>query len=272
MSTAFSTADLRTALRFPFQSKGWLNHFLVGSALFFANSFIPFIPAIFVYGYCARLMRHTVNGQALALPEWNDWGGLFKDGLRSTAIGFLYLGPGAIVMLGGSLIYFMAIMVGVIATDDGAVEVVSPVFPLFMFGAVAVLFISMALGWALWTLGAVPMPLALAHSAARQQFLAAFDLRALGQIIRADKWGYLLSWVIVMGLVGVIYLAFMLLYFTVILCLFSYVFLAPLGFYAMLVAAAVFGNFYRENMPAPALLSASEAPAAVSEDSSLRSE
>ena len=253
MSNSFSAADLRTVLRFPFQAKGWLNHFLVGSALFFANAFVPFIPVIFAYGYLARLLRNTANGQPLTMPEWNDWGGLFKDGLRSMAVGLLYLGPSTIVMVGGGFIYFAAMMTVAFTAESGATDTATSPFFILWLGAFFIFFISMFLGWLLWTLGAVPLPLALAHSAARQQFLAAFDLRVFGKIIRADKWGYLLSWVIVMGLFGVIYTAFMLMYFTVVLCVFSYILITPLAFYVMLVAAAVFGNFYRENMPTPSV-------------------
>jgi len=109
-----------------------------------------------------------------------------------------------------------------------------------------VLFGSMFFGWFLSVLGALPLPVALAHFVARDKFSAAFDLRVIGKLILADKWGYLLSWVVVMGLFGLVYIGFFLIYSTFILCAFAYIIVTPFVFYIMLVAAVVFGSFYRD--------------------------
>lgn len=250
MSTSFSTADLRQTLRFPFQSKSWLNHFIIGSGLLLANSFIPFLPVLLVYGYMLRLMRHTLHETEVTMPEWGQWGDLFKDGLRCVAIGLVYLGPSLIIFMGGAGLYFMTMMGGVMLTEQRTSRGM-PMFPAIMFGAVMIFFAAMFIGWLLGIVGTLPLPVALAHATAQNRLSAAFDLRALATIIRADKWGYLLSWVLVLGLFQTIYFIFLLFYFTVILCFIGYLLITPITFYLMLVSTAVFGQFYRENMPQP---------------------
>ena len=247
MANSFSAADLRKTLSFPFQSKSGWNHFLIGSALLFANAFIPFIPALLVYGYFVRLMRNAIHDQPFSMPDWDHWGDLAKDGFRSMVIAFIYLGPGFAVWLGGFLVYFFVTFFGVIMSESGSANrTMIQTFPILLLVGMTVLFGSMFFGWFLSVLGALPLPVALAHFVARDKFSAAFDLRVIGKLILADKWGYLLSWVVVMGLFGLVYIGFFLIYSTFILCAFAYIIVTPFVFYIMLVAAVVFGSFYRD--------------------------
>lgn len=247
MANSFSAADLRKTLSFPFQSKGGWNHFLIGSALLFANAFIPFIPALLVNGYFVRLMRNAIHDQPFSLPDWDQWGDLAKDGFRSMVIAFIYLGPGFVVWFGGFLVYFVVAFLGAIMSESGSANrTMIQTFPLLFLIAIIILFGSMFFGWLLSVLGALPLPVALAHFVARDKFSAAFDLRVIGKLILADKWGYLLSWVVVIGLSGLVYIGFFLLYSTVILCAFAYLIVTPFVFYVMLVASVLFGSFYRE--------------------------
>jgi uncharacterized membrane protein len=65
--------------------------------------------------------------------------------------------------------------------------------------------------------------------------------------VRKDKWGYFIAWLLVVGLLGVVYLGFILAYMTFILCLVGYLFLFPISFYIMLVSASLFGKHYRDS-------------------------
>lgn len=51
----------------------------------------------------------------------------------------------------------------------------------------------------------------------------------------------------VAGLMGVLYFTFMIAYYSIILCCFAPILLAPIGFYESLVGAALFGQIYRES-------------------------
>ena len=247
MADAFSVTSLRTAFSFPFQSRDWSGRFLIGTALLFASLFIPIIPALFVYGYVVEVMRQTIKGEAPVLPEWKNWGQLALDGLRSLAVGVAYMGPGLVIMIGGWVVY-MAMYFGggiLLAGTPSHQDPSSLVFVL-MLGAVVILLLSMFVGWLLSFVGVIPLPVALAHFVANDKLSAAFQMRQWGAIVRADKWGYFIGWVIVLGLVGVMYFALLLMYFTVIFCCVMYFVLIPIGFYLLLISAVIFGQFYRE--------------------------
>jgi hypothetical protein len=247
MSDLFSTTSLRTAFSFPFQSKDWVGRFLIGVALLFASMFIPIIPALFAYGYAVDVMRQAINGNVPVLPEWKNWGQLGLDGLRSLAVGAVYLGPGFLVMIGGWVLYMIMYFgaFAMIASTPSHQEP-SGVGIALMMGAMGVLFFSMFVSWLLIILGGIPLPAALAHFVARERLGAAFHVREWSAIIGADKWGFFIAWVVTMGLVGLVYFAMMMVYFTIIFCFLIYFIAVPVGLYLMLVSAVVFGQFYRE--------------------------
>lgn len=246
MTDVFAMTSLRTAFQFPFQSRDGANRLLVGAALSLGGVIIPILPTLLVYGYVVRVLRQAASGVEAAMPEWNDWGRLLADGLKSTLIVLLYLAPGIVVMATGYLVYFVASFGGLAfleGTSPGAELPAS--YLLLLFGSVAVLVVSLFVGGALWLAGLLPLPAALAHFAAEDRFAAAFDVPAWWRLINADRWGYLLGWVVTLGLVGVMNTIFTLLYLTIILCLLAGYVLAPLGFYLLLVAAVIFGQVYR---------------------------
>jgi hypothetical protein len=247
MSEVFSSGSLRSLIKFPFQSPNWKGRFLIGSGLLLASYIIPIVPAIFVYGYLAGVMRQAIQGEPLVLPEWRDWGRLAKDGVRCFVVGLLFMAPGFIVMYAGMALYMVVFVWGSASMNAGATSDAISSLPFFlMFGAMGIFFISMFLGWFLTMLGLVPFPAALAHFVAQDKVGAALNVREWSKIIKADKWGYLVSWVITLGLGGIIYFAFMLVYFLGIFCFPIFIVFVPVGLYLLLVAAAVFGQFYRE--------------------------
>lgn len=117
MNELLSTPSLRNILKFPFVTKEWIVPFIIGTALIFAGMIIPIIPLIFVYGYLALVMRMSINGEVMLLPAWNNWGRLFKDGLRSLAVGAIYLGPGIIVSMIGFSAYIVMFVASIALTE-----------------------------------------------------------------------------------------------------------------------------------------------------------
>ena len=259
MSEAFSLAPLKRILRFPFQEAQWQGKFVIGSALTLAGMIIPIIPAIFVYGYVLRVMRQVLAGQAPGLPQWDEWGDLFRDGLSAFAVGLVYFLPALIVWIVGIGLYFATTFYLPFAATTGADETeIIASFMLMTFGGMAVMFLSMALGTILGLLGAVAVPMATAHFAAEGRLGAAFRVRQWWRILKADKMGYFAAWVVVAGLFAVLYAAVLVLYSTLILCFIIPILAAPIGFYLLLVGAAAFGETYRENAAALSESSATE--------------
>ena len=107
MTTAFTSEHLRKTLVFPFKDEKWFTKFIVFFAVALANFIIPIVPSIFICGYLFRIMKPIIKeGTEPKLPEWNDWGGLFKDGFRLFAVNFIYTFPAAVVGIFGTLVYF----------------------------------------------------------------------------------------------------------------------------------------------------------------------
>jgi hypothetical protein len=250
MNETLTSNSLRTAFYFPFKRNDWIVPFIIGTALFFAGMIVPIIPILFVYGYFAEIMRMSINGEEMVLPNWANWGKLFKDGLRCAGVGLVYLGPGIVVSMIGFVAYFVMIIASIALTPEssGYDSTSAGWSVLVMFAAMGTLFLSMFFGTILLMAGAIPLPAALAHLIAQEKFGAAFHIREWTRIIRRDSWGYFIAWVLVVGLFGVLYLGFMLAYLTFILCFIGYLLLFPVSFYIMLVSAALFGKQYRESV------------------------
>jgi len=119
--------------------------------------------------------------------------------------------------------------------------------PAILLGSMAIMFVSMFVGSILTLLGAIALPVALSHTVAEDDLVAAFRVRQWWGILKADKLGYFISWVIIAGLMGILYLILMLAYSTLVLCCLLPILMAPVGLYIMLIGAALFGQTYRES-------------------------
>lgn len=250
MSAKTATIDpVKRLLRFPFDAADWRTPFLIGTGLIWAGYVIPLVPLIFVYGYAVRIMRQTIAGEHPSLPAWDDWGAIGRDGLLAAVVALLYMLPAFILFLGGIFLYtftFLGLpLTTTLAEDPGAAAGLSI---LGIFLGMGAMFLALFIGFVLALAGTIPLPAAVAHVVTENDLGAAFRLRHIWRIIRADGWSYFTAWVIGGGLVMVGYTAFIAGYYTIVLiCLMPFL-LAPFIFYATIVGAAVFGESYRENV------------------------
>jgi hypothetical protein len=248
MSETVTIASLKDLFRFPFQGPKWQNSFIIGSVLTFGSFIIPIIPLIFVAGYGMQIMRQAIKGQEIELPEWNDWGKLATDGLRMMGIGLIYTLPGFVVLVGGMVFYFAGSftlpLMAAFGQDNGGP---SAAFPLVIFLLMAVLFLSLLVGFVLYALGAIPLPAATAHFVAKDHFGAAFHVREWWPLVRVNKLGYLIAFVVVFGLYWIMSFVLMITYYTMILCFLVPFLAGPILFYLALISAALFGQTYRES-------------------------
>ncbi len=245
MSKATTVASIKDLLRFPFQGPDWQNRFLIGSALVLLGSFIPIVPFIFVLGYVLELVRRAAQGEELTLPDWHDWGKLAVDGLRALAVQLVFLLPGLLIMVVGIGLYFVATFAMPLMSMAGESEAV--VFSMFfLFGSMGIMFLGMAAGSLLLLLGAIPLPAALVHLSLHDKVSAGLRIREWWPILRANKLGFLVAWVIVGGVWAIVYAVYMVAYYTICLCCLLPVIMAPASFYLLLIGAAVFGQAYRD--------------------------
>ena len=248
MPQVSTLTPLKAIFRFPFQGAEWRNRFLVGTVLMFAGFVVPIVPLIFVYGYALQVMRQAIEGQDLTLPAWTDFNRLGKDGLRGAAVSLVFMLPGALVSFGGMALYMGSIFAMPLMVGSGRDPQGEAVFVMLLLGSMAIMFLSMAAGTLLSVAGMVPIPVATAHMLAKDKLSAAFRVREGWRLIRANWLGYLIGWIVVGGVGMLLYLALMILYYTLVLCCLIPFVIAPIGFYLSLVSAALFGQIYRESV------------------------
>jgi len=105
MSTAApapsGTVDFGRAFTSVTEDPDWIKKILIGGAFMLLSSVLVGVP--FVLGYFSQTLRNVVAGAARPLPEWDDLGGIFSEGLRLTAVYLVYvLAVGVVRAWGGA--------------------------------------------------------------------------------------------------------------------------------------------------------------------------
>lgn len=244
MKLQAATTQLKPFFRFPFQEAQARSRFLAGSGLLLGGFIVPIIPGLFAYGYALRILRSTAEGEAPSMPAWDDWASLLSLGVRGAIISLIFMLPSLSVFLLGLAIYFATFLLIPLSAASEA-NGNDPFFVLLLL-AMGALFASMAIGSVLLILGTIPLPVSISHFVMKDRLGAAFRVREWWPILSANRLGYFISFVIVSGFLWLAYYVFFVLYSTFILLCLAFLIMAPIGFYAMLVAASLFGETYRE--------------------------
>ena len=238
--------QLRQVIRYPFLAPDWQSRYWIGVGLFVLGFIIPLVPWLFVSGYFMRVLRSSIQEQELVLPAWDDWGSLALDGLRQMVVTFVFLLPGFLVLFGGQVLYFISFFGATFSASAG--DPSNPMPILAMFGSMGIMFLSLALGMLLMFLGLIPLPMALAHCAAKGSLGAAFRFGEWWRLLRHNAWDYFIAWVVLIGLGMVLATPLMLAYYTLVLiCLVPFL-TALIGFYLLLIYGSLFGQVYRDSL------------------------
>lgn len=213
------TFDFVRPLAFVFEDPRWIAKILLGG-VFVLASFV-LIGVFFLYGYFARLVRNVIDGVEHPLPEWEDLGEFFSEGLRLFFVTLLYGLPFFVIAL------FVIVPIAMMGNfDNDAIRNMSG----GMMSCVVCLLFPLGLALAVW------LPGALIMSVVSRDFAAAFDFRRIAAFIRANLGNYLLAFVVWLiarfaaGIVGVALLCVGLLF---------------TQFWAMVVGAYAFAQTYR---------------------------
>lgn len=240
------TSQLKPLFVFPLRDKQSRRQFLIGSGILFLGYFVPILPGIVVFGYALQVLKSTANGESASMPAWNDWPALFLNGLKGTLVNLIFFLPGFMAFLVGFAAYFSSFIF--LTASSGARYDPNGQAILGIFISMAILFLSMALGMLLFLLGTIPFPVSLAHFVVNDRLGAAFKVREWWPILKANRLGYLISFVILFGIFGILNFSFLILYYTFILLCLAYLILIPVSFYVILLGAALFGDSYREGL------------------------
>jgi hypothetical protein len=210
--------DFLRPFTFVFDDPQWIPKVLIGG-LFFLASFV-IVGVFFLYGYIARLTRNVIDGLPNPLPEWDDLGEYFSEGLKLFAVGLVYAIP--IVIVVGLAIVPAAF---VSSSDSDAARNIGGM----SMACIYCLMLPLSLALALW------LPAALLRVIVTREFSAAFEFSRIWQFIRENIGNYLLAivvWLVARFAAGM----------GIVLCIVGVVFT---GFWALTVAAHAFGQVYR---------------------------
>ena len=92
--------DINKAVRYVTEDKTWLSKLLIG-VLMSVLSFL-IVPALILQGYVVKIIRRVMGGEWDGLPEWDDWGGLLRDGFFVTVAEIVYTLPFILLMIVGA--------------------------------------------------------------------------------------------------------------------------------------------------------------------------
>jgi len=168
--------DFAKPFSFVFEDPDWVRKIVLGGLFYLAAVFI--VGWFFLLGYCARLARNVINGAQRPLPEWDDLGDIFAEGLRLFVVAFLHYLP----------ILAIAILLGIPAALVSAVRNESMQFlGSGIVGCMACLIVPFAFCITVW------MPAALLRTAVTEQIGPAFEFAAIWQFIRDNLGNYVLA-------------------------------------------------------------------------------
>lgn len=244
MNNNLSAGSLKKIFSYPFHDANWPRKFVIGSLVTLPSLLIPILPAVFLFGYYARIFKDIVVREAEpSLPAWEDWETLFMDGLRVFGVWIIYFLPGILLFGFSYLILFFVALLDSLASSTG-VQALLPFFG--MSGMMG--FLGFAILYALVI--SFIIPVAIGHVIVHDDFFAGFRIGAWWPILKANLLGFFISIVILLGLVMVTQFLVQFLYFTIFLCCLIPFVLSPVLFYITIIAAPLFGRNYLEGVAA----------------------
>lgn len=93
--------DIGKSLTYITEDERWISKLII--ALIVGFFFFLIFPIFFLIGYAIAITRNVKDGVEKPLPEWEDWGKLFMDGLYVFVAQFVYTLPFLIIMCLGML-------------------------------------------------------------------------------------------------------------------------------------------------------------------------
>jgi hypothetical protein len=236
MKTGLTMTHLQDIFTFPFRDPQWKKKMGLGALFLFLGYIIPILPGFFFSGYCYRMMRRIIiNREDRALPEWEDWGGLFTDGAKVTLVYFVAFLPSIMLMVGSYLVMISPTFF--IALNEEFI----PSFLLMFLG-----YPGIAMGVALSLIAQAFIPVAICHMAAKDKLSAAFQIGGWWRVLRANLVGFLLSFLIVMGVSMLAGFFVQLFYWTIVLCCLLPLIGSAISVYTVLTSSALYANTYSE--------------------------
>lgn len=210
-----ATIDFARPFTFVFEDPQWLMKIVIGGLFYIAAMFI--VGFFFIFGYLGRMTRNIIAGNPRPLPEWNDLGEYFAEGLKLSVVALVYILPIFLVMA--------VLVIPVILLEGRSGEEAAGMMATCLMMAVIPLSL----------LASIIIPAALVRGMAENRPFAGLEIREVLAFIRNNLTNYLIAFMIYI-------LSSFLSQFGVILLCVGVFFTA---FWAQVVATAAFAEAYR---------------------------
>lgn len=171
--------DFAKPFSYVFDDPEWVTKILIGGLFYLAGFLI--VGWFFILGYVAKTTRNVIAGHPRPLPEWQNIGDFFNEGLRLFGVML------AIVLPLVGLAMVIMVPAGILGSIDneGAAAASG-----LMSGALVCLFVPISLAITFF------MPAMLLFAAVEQRFGAAFEFGRIWPFIRQNIGNYVLAIVV----------------------------------------------------------------------------
>lgn len=210
--------DFAKPFSYVFEDPDWVTKIAVGGLFYLAGFLI--IGWFFIFGYVAKTTRNVITGKPRPLPDWDNLGDYFNEGLRLFGVALVYTLP--------MIALAIMMMFPMIIADAADNEALSAIGGLGV-GCMSLLFIPLSLAMVFF------LPASLLFVSVEQRFGAAFEFKRIWSFIKQNIGNYLLAVVVYL-------IARMLASIGLVLLCIGIIFT---GFWSFLITAHGFAQVYR---------------------------
>lgn len=192
-TTGGGTVDFGRAFQFYFEDPEWVRKTLIGGGLYLAGTLLLVVLGVglllyaIVAGYAMRVMQRAYAGDPRPLPEWDDHGGMMRDGLKLLGLSLAY----AVIVFGVPGMGFAVLGIAAGAASSAGSDAAGGLMALAMVG-MQLLFMGLALVLAVY------LPSAIARMTLYQRFGAGFEIKENLALIRRNPGNYAIAVVLIL--------------------------------------------------------------------------
>ena len=170
------------AFSYMFEDERWISKSLIGAVV----NMVPILNFDWM-GYLLKVLRSVESDEKL-LPEWDDFGGKFMDGLKIFIAYFLYTLPATILITLGALLF----IVPAVVQHNQDLQAI-------LFGTVGLVFLLLCSVMTLYLVAfSILSPAIAIHYSRKGTFGSCFEMSAIFGLVKRNFGLYITAWLFAM--------------------------------------------------------------------------